>query len=263
MKGRVRFAIAAACALVAILASGAYASSVQAQAEQERSEALERYGGEITQLVVAVRELEAGQTVGSSDVELRDWVSQMVPAGSYASVDDIVGQRLTSPVAEGMPLTETSVREDDSAIDVPAGEVATSVAVTERLGLAAGVSVGARLLAYEAEDDGTHLLSDAITVLAVNEGQSALTSGGSVTVAMSPSVVNELLRCASAGSLRLVLPADDVDADELEAYEAPVSVEPLDNEDAIGDAAEEAEDADASDSESQNVDGDGGTEDDD
>lgn len=259
MRGRLRIAAALACAAVAVLASGAYASGVRAEVEQERSETLERYGGEVTQLVVATRELEAGETLSASDLEVRDWLSEMAPEGSFSSLDDVVGERLTSAVAEGMPLTETSLRAGDSAIDVPKGQVATTVSLEDRLGLAEGVSVGERLLAFESADDGTHLLSDSVTVLAVDADQATLAGSGSVTVAMSPSVVNEFLRCASSGTLRLVLPASDVSADELGGFEAPSEVGPEDEAD--GDAASDVDDGAAEAEGDEQADEDGGAED--
>ena len=101
MRRRARIATSAACGVAAALLAMGGVQSARADVQRERSELLERYGGEVASLVIARRELASGSVVSESDVEQRDWLADLAPEGAFTSVGDIVGSRLTSPVAKG------------------------------------------------------------------------------------------------------------------------------------------------------------------
>lgn len=109
MRRRARIATSAACGVAAALLAMGGVQSARADVQRERSELLERYGGEVASLVIARRELASGSVVSESDVEQRDWLADLAPEGAFTSVGDIVGSRLTSPVAKGAPLTRSTV----------------------------------------------------------------------------------------------------------------------------------------------------------
>lgn len=90
MTRRVRLALAAAFSLLTLVLCLAYGQQVRADADRERAEALERYGGEVTKVVVAGQALEVGDVVSRQNVVERDWVSDLVPKGSYVSLDEVV-----------------------------------------------------------------------------------------------------------------------------------------------------------------------------
>ena len=81
MSMRFRIVFAAACALLAALLCAVYAQHVQAQTEQEHAEALERYGGETVKLVVATKDLAAGETVTKEDLAVKEWLSDSISQG--------------------------------------------------------------------------------------------------------------------------------------------------------------------------------------
>lgn len=228
MRRRARLATSAACGALALMLAAAYAESARAEVRAERSEVLERYGGEVASLVVAREELLQGDVVTEADVEVREWLVDLAPAGSLSSVGDVVGMRLTSSVAAGSPLTELDFAGQDGAIEVPEGRVAVSARLGDRSGVPAEVPAGSRVLAYEDADGAVRLLSSDVVVLAAPAGTSRSSSERSITLAALPGDVMALLASGSAGTLRIAVPAEDVATDELggrSVARAPTTVE--------------------------------------
>lgn len=225
MRRRARVATSVVCGVAAALLAMGGAQSARAEAQRERSELLERYGGEVASLVVARRELASGSVVSEADVEERDWLADLAPEGAFTSVGDIVGTRLTSPVAKGAPLTRLSVASGEGDVEVPEGRVAISARAGERVGIPADVASGARVLVYEAAGDGVRLVCADALVLGGSADRSS--SDASITLAVYPDEVSGVLAASAAGTLRVALPADDVVAQAQTAGEqAPTSVSP-------------------------------------
>ncbi|MBP3884684.1 MAG: hypothetical protein J6D54_07090 [Olsenella sp.] len=210
MSLRFRVVFATACAALVALLFVVYADHVRAEADQVRKDAIARYGGEVVSLVVAEKGLEPGDVVSSTDVRMRDWVADLAPEGAITSLDSVVGKEVTVPVAPNSPVSELAFRSDSEAIDVPSGRVAVSVPITDKLGLSRGVRQGVTVAAYEVLDSGSSLIAEGITVLTSPQTRSSgIGTQGQVTLAVSPDSVTRVLSANAAGSLRLVMPADD------------------------------------------------------
>lgn len=229
MRRRVRLVASAACGVIAVMLACAHADAARAQAREERAEVLERYGGEVTTLVVARRELARGDVVAEADVEVREWLSDLAPAGSLGSLDDVVGVRLTSPVASGAPLTGLDFAKEEGSLEVPEGRVALSVRLGDRSGVAQDTAPGSRVLAYAATADGVRLISDDVQVLGMGSSGSRV-SDQTVTLAVLPADVTAVLGAGSDGTLRLAVPAHDVEARDGSVASAPTSVPALTDE---------------------------------
>lgn len=209
MRRRVRVAISVAFGLMAVMLAVSHADSVRAEAERERTEMLERYGGEVTTLVVARKAAAAGEVVDESLVEEREWLSALAPEGAVTSIDEVVGKRLTSAVAAGEPLNDVNFASEGGGVEVPEGRVAVSVRLSDRSGLSSDVAAGSRVLAYVAASGGVRpLTSDVVVLSAGTQTGGATASERSVTLAVLPRDVSAVLAAASEGTLRLVLPAD-------------------------------------------------------
>ena len=86
-------------ALIAGLVSGAlcagcvFAYSVQArgEADEARIEAMQRYGGEQVDVLVATKDIYPGETVDASNAEVKTWLSDLLPSGCVTSFDDVKG----------------------------------------------------------------------------------------------------------------------------------------------------------------------------
>ena len=224
MNRRFKIALSGAFAVLTAGLCLLYGQEVRAEAERQRSEVLERFGGETVSLVVATDALEAGDVVSRQNVTLREWVGDLAPEGALTSLDDVLDKKLTVPAAAGSPLTELNFRDEAQMPEVPAGYMAASVPVTEKLGLPDAVPAGSRLVAYEVSDEGTKAISADVRVLLAATSSSSLMSRGSISVAVKPECVASLLTASAEGSLRLVLPADDVESGG--DAQAPTKVEP-------------------------------------
>lgn len=210
MRRRFRLMVSGACALVAALVCGVYGQHVRDEAERVRTEALERYGGEVVSLLVAPNGLEAGEVVDRQNVVERDWLADLAPEGAVVGIDAVLGEEVTVPAAES-PLTELNFRDSEDAIDVPSGRVALSIPVTEDLGLPSSAAEGTTLAAYEVTDSGVSLLAADLTVLRAPGEHASVGSRGAVTLSVSPDSVASILASSAEGSLRLALPADDAE----------------------------------------------------
>ena len=225
MRRRVRLATSAAFGALAALLAFAGAESARAEVRSERAEVLERYGGEVTQLVVAKGELSSGDVLSESDVEVREWLADLAPQRAITNIDDVIGVRLTSGVCAGEVLTELDVASAEGAVEVPEGRVAISVKVGDKSGVAADTPAGSRVLAYEAAGADVELISSDVTVLGAAGASAYGATERLITLAVDPSCVTRVLAAGADGSLRLALPADDVEVDEGEAAAvAPTSV---------------------------------------
>lgn len=211
MSVRFRILLSSACAVLAVLACLAYAEQVRAEEEQVRAEALERFGGEVTKLVVASHPLEVGDVVSERTVSERDWIADLAPDGAITSLDDAIGREVRVPVASGAPLTELTFRDETVLAEVPAGHVAVSVPVTDKLGIARGVTRGARVSAYAVGEGEPRLIATDVQVLSELASTTGIVATQQVTIAVLPEDVADVLGASATGDLRLVIPADDVE----------------------------------------------------
>lgn len=210
MSLRFRIVFSSACAALVVLVFLVFADHVRGDAERVRQEALQRYGGEVVSLVVARDALETGDVVTKANTATRDWLVDLVPEGAVVSMDEVVGRELTVPAAAGMPLTSLNFREEGDAIEVPSGHVAVSVPVTDKLGLSPSVRMGSHVAVFRAEEGAMELVSaDAVVLSTAGSGTGSL-SRGSISLSVSPGEVAPVLVAATAGTLRVVVPADDV-----------------------------------------------------
>lgn len=212
MSRRFRIVLSSAFALLALVACLAYAQAVRDEAARVRADAIERFGGEVASVVVATETLEAGEVITERNVTVRDWIADLAPADVITTLDDAIGRQLSVPAAEGAPLTELNFRDESALAEVPAGHVALSVPVTDKLGIARGVTRGARVNAYEVAEDGPRLIATDVQVLSELGSTTGIVASQQVTIAVLPQDVTAVLGASASGDLRLVIPADDVGA---------------------------------------------------
>ena len=210
VKGKLRLVLSVGFAAIALVCCLGYARSARAEAQQARRDALDAYGGEVVSVVVANHALQPGSELVAADVEVRDWLVDLVPEGALTSAEQAVGKRVSSPVARGAVLTQLSFADAAELVSVPSGKVAFTVALTDRIGITAQVEVGTSVVAYATTERESRLLSADAQVLAVRPKEGG--QAASVTLAVPPADVTGLLSASVRESLRLVLPADDVTA---------------------------------------------------
>ena len=79
MKRTVRLGLSAVMGLSAALLAWSAVAGAHAEAEQASRRALERYGGDVTRVCVALREIEPGDEISEGNVKVVEWVSSLMP----------------------------------------------------------------------------------------------------------------------------------------------------------------------------------------
>lgn len=209
MNKRFRLIMAGACACLALLCVLAYGNAVRAEAQAEKTEAMAKYGGEVTKVVVATSTLEPGDNVNASKAEEKEWLVELIPEGAFNSLTELDGKTLGTPVAKGSPICSVNIRGNDDGMEVPSGKVAIAVPLNERIGITSSVEIGSNLAAYKVSEGRTYLLSSNVVVLSVPTTSSS-TNKGAITIAVPLADVADIMSAASDSSLRLVRPADDI-----------------------------------------------------
>ena len=113
--------ILAALCVVLLLAS------VRSESSAQQKELAEKYGGTQTEVCVAKRDIAAGETLKDTDVEVKQWVSSLLPENVASSKKDCVGKQLGSSILKGEVVLLARFQSQDSSINVPSGMVAVSI----------------------------------------------------------------------------------------------------------------------------------------
>ena len=196
----------AGCALCVAL----YTQGVSDQARQAQAEALERFGGEQVSVCVAKADLAAGQVVSGGDVEMRPWVSALLPEDPVLDMAEAVGQRASSPVFAGEALSKRRFQVQEQGLAVPDGLVAVSVPAKSVQVVGGAVRAGSVVDVYATGSSSTSLLEQGVSVLATSAEGSR--DGGDlswVTLALAPGRVQEIVAAAQTTQLYVSLPGED------------------------------------------------------
>ncbi len=200
-----------------------YASGVRVEAEQERRETIERFGGELVSVCVALRDIEPGEEIDEGNVAVEEWASSLLPADALTSLSASVGKTATSRIPRRAPLSGVYFERREDAASVPKGKVAVSVPSGAERAVGGALERGDSVDVYVTNGS----VADRLTSAEVLD-TSVLAEGGGdlawVTLAVDPSAVRELLAATSAGAVSLVAPGDGVDAAAPESAEATAPV---------------------------------------
>lgn len=211
MKRRTRIMASAGCGLAAGVLAWALFSSLEAEVDRARTEALAAYGDDVVTVVVAARDLEPGEVAGSSNTALEEWAAELLPAGAVTSLDDLASVEVTSRVPEGAPLASAYFEEARGAVEVPAGRVAVSIPVQASFAVGGALTQGESVGAYVSKDGVADLLvSDARVVDASVFGSGDAEGLSWVTLAVDPDQAEELMAAADKGVVSLVVPGKGV-----------------------------------------------------
>lgn len=197
--------------IVCALAVFAYTQSVTAQADQERADAMARYGGEQVEVVVAKRTILPGEAISASDVEKKLWLTDLLPDSPIENEQDVIGKQVASAVVSGEVLTSQRFQQESTQIEVPRGLVAVSLPTEEVKAVGGAISAGGAIDIYLTGDSGTKRLGRDVLVLATSAGDSDSTSEKAVswvTVAVKPDVVEEYVASAETGNLYFAIPGE-------------------------------------------------------
>ncbi len=217
MSFKFRVLCALLCAVAAAMISLQYSQSIRADAQKMREDLQARYGGETVELVVSTKALRVGDVIEPSDVVKRDWVSMLAPADAYTRMEDVVGKTVKVPLSENAPITQTTFAAMDEQYSIPEGYVALSIPLTEKLGLGQHIAPHTAVVAYEATQKASDLITSDMRVLYVQDEARGQFSSPSCVVAVKPQDVGRILTAQAKNSLKFVVPAQDTTSDNADA----------------------------------------------
>ncbi|MDD6651381.1 MAG: RcpC/CpaB family pilus assembly protein [Eggerthellales bacterium] len=218
--------------ITAMLATGAlcavlmfaFTQSVQGQAAKERSEVLEKYGGEQVEVCVATSAIPAGETPNLGNTAIQLWVSGLLPEDPVTSLSQVSDKTLTTSVVKGEVLSFRHFDQVASSVEVPEGYCAISVPTEDVRAVGGAIGAGMRVDAYLSGSSEISLLAEDVLVLGTSvteEGNSQAASKMSwVTLAVLPEKVPEFISAADKGSLYFALPGQEPDAADESTDEA-------------------------------------------
>lgn len=189
---RARHAVALALAVL----TAAVVARAEAGADQAR-----RSWGETRPVVVARRDLRAGEVVRAEDVVARDWPAAVVPRGALA--DAPVGRALRADVVAGEALVAARVAgagTAGTAAAVPDGWRAIAVVPGAIPELAAGAVVDVYAIGDPAAGEGeprAARVANGARVLAIDDG--------TVTIAVPEALVARVSSAAASGAVSLAV----------------------------------------------------------
>lgn len=202
------------CAVCCAACVALYLAHVNQQAESERAEALARYGGEQIEVLVATRNIAAGETVTEGSVDVQLWLADLLPEGAVTSADEVVGKQLGSSILKGEVVSTQRLSKTSSDFEVPEGMAAVSVPTRDVQALGGAVQPGMSVQVYATGASSTSLLiKDALVLETSLADSGSLTSSSSawVTLAVPAESVQELVAAAQNLELYFVLLGDSED----------------------------------------------------
>jgi pilus assembly protein CpaB len=182
-----------------------------------------------TFIVVATRPGQVGQALAPDQVRLAAWPTDAPVAGSFTSVDEVIGRGLLAPVVENEPITASKLADPEAGIGlpptIPVGMRAQTVRVNDVIGVAGFVFPGSRVdvivTARTGDQPSSRIVLKNLVVLAANTRYELEQQTGeaipssSVTLAVTPAEAEKLTLAQNQGQINLVLrnPLDTEDID--------------------------------------------------
>lgn len=210
------------CGIFCVACVLMYASFVRGEADAAHREAMERYGGEQVEVLVATKDIYPGEIVTSANSESRTWLSDLLPEGSVTSLDQIQGRQTTSFVVSGEVLCFKRFEGEKSTLDIPEGCVALSVPAKDVQAVGGSLSPGNIVDVY-AVGASTTRIGSSVLVLATNADttDSKKTSVSWVTLAVPLDQSQEFVTASQSMDIYFTLPAKtDKDATASSAISA-------------------------------------------
>lgn len=197
-----------ACGALCVLCVLMYASTLQREADSARAEAMERYGGEQVDVLVATNDIYPGESLNASNTTVRTWLSDLLPEDCITSLEDIQNKQTTSLILAGEAVSARRFDEGSTELDIPAGYVAISVPAEEVQTVGGTLSAGNRVDVY-ATGTKTTRLGNNMLVLATNADtdESSKTKVSWVTLAVPIEQSQEFVTASQSMDIYFTLPA--------------------------------------------------------
>ena len=203
--------IALACGIVAALCVFAYTASIKSEASMARAAAIQQYGGERAQILIANSDIPIGTTIDERNASVQEWLVDLLPQGHAAQdYQQVAGQVAQVEIKKNEPILLERVGDGSSRITVPDGLAAASVSSDDVLAVGGAIRAGSVVDVYvETAKGEITLIGERILVLETSIPENAQSEKISwVTLAVKPTSVNELLSASTRGTIHFVLPGN-------------------------------------------------------
>lgn len=180
-------------------------------------------------VVVVKKDIDVGQQLEKSMLDMIPWVASAKPRGSFTNIDDVVGRVVAVTMSDGEPVLASKLAEKGAkaglASVISKGKRAISVKVNEVVGVAGfalpGNYVDVLVNAHDEKGNPfSRIVLGRILVLAVAQEASRDESKpkvvNAVTLEVTPEQAEKLDLARSIGSLSLVL-RNQVDVDDVDS----------------------------------------------
>ena len=203
MRKKARVVVSVASGLLAALLTCWYVTSVREEAQVRQREAIESYGGDVTRVCVATRDIEPGELIDDGNVAVEDWVSSLLPSDAYTSMEGVAGKTATSRIPKRAVVSSAYFTETRAgSLEVPGGMVAVSVASDEEHALGGAIKAGDCVDVYASRNSVADLLLSA-QVLDTSATRIEGAALSWVTLGVEPERVPELLAATSQGMVTI------------------------------------------------------------
>lgn len=203
-----------------------YAGSLKEEAHAAQNAAMEEYGGERTEVLVATRDILAGEELSADNTTLMPWLSGLLPQGAITNQDDAYGHTVCVPIWAHEPLLLAKLSTGSELISVPDGLSAVCIPVTDDMAVGGSLLPGSSVDVYAIGSSRVRLVAADVLVLEASNGIGAGQStesddsnvmlGGNsraalkwVTLAVADETIVDLLAAARDSTLSIVLPGEN------------------------------------------------------
>lgn len=201
------------CGAVCAVCVFSYGSLVRGEADSARAEAMERYGGEQVEVLVATKDIYPGETLNSSNSTTRTWLSDLLPEECISTLGDVKDAQVSSMIVKGEAISKRRFDSSAASIDVPEGCVALSVPAQDVQTVGGSLCAGCLVDVY-ATGSQTACIGKNILVLATNVegGNSSKSKVSWVTLAVPLDQSQEFVTASQSMDIYFVLPAKSSDS---------------------------------------------------
>lgn len=197
------------CGLVCAVCVFLYTEMVYAEADSKRTEALQRYGGEQVEVLVATRTIHPGETLDPSNCTSTTWLSDLLPEGALMSMDEAEGKQATSLILQGEVVSSSRFDNETKELDIPAGSVAIALPAQDVQAVGGSITVGSKVDVYATGTKTTCLGRD-LEVLATSAGTEESSTRSKitwVTLAVDPEKTQEFVAASQSMDIYFTLPS--------------------------------------------------------
>ena len=201
------------CGIVCAVCVFSYASLVRGEADSARAEAMERYGGEQVEVLVATKDIYPGETLNSSNSTTRTWLSDLLPEDCISTLGEVKYAQVSSMIVKGEAISKRRFDSSAASIDVPEGCVALSVPAQDVQTVGGSLCAGCLVDVY-ATGSQTACIGKNVLVLATNVegGNSSKSKVSWVTLAVPLDQSQEFVTASQSMDIYFVLPAKSGDS---------------------------------------------------